>query len=165
MSEELSGEIFTVRVVHTAPRALVFAVMTDPEHLRQFWGPVGTHIPVSGITVDLRPGGVFQTTMINDRTGAAHTMRAVYLEIREPEYLSWREVSSGMVTEITFIDAGDACTEVITTQRGLPPAMRSPEARTGWRSALERNAAYIAAVTAARGGDASRPSTPEWRSA
>ena len=165
MREELTGEIFSVSVVHAAPRALVFAVLTTPDHLSQFWGPVGTHTPVAGITVDLRPGGVFETTMINDRTGAAHTMKAVYLEIRQPQYLSWREVSSGMVTELEFIERGDATTEVITTQRGLPPAMSSPEARAGWRTALERNAGYIAAVAAAAQPRRSSVDHPEERPA
>lgn len=148
MREELTDEIFTVRAVHPAPRALVFAVMTTPEHLSHFWGPVGTHTPVTGIVIDLRPGGVFETTMINDRSGDAYTMRAVYVEVREPEYLSWREVGSGMVTELRFIDRGEGGTEVITTQRGVPPAMRSAEALAGWRTALDRNASYIASLVA-----------------
>jgi uncharacterized protein YndB with AHSA1/START domain len=160
--EERTDEIFTVRAVHSAPRALVFAVMTTPEHLSQFWGPIGTHTPVAGIVIDLRPGGVFETTMVNDNSGDEHTMRAVYVEIREPEYLSWREVGTGMVTELRFIDRGQGSTEVITTQRGVPPAMRSGEARAGWRSALNRNAAYLAWLVAESTGEpepASRPPT------
>jgi uncharacterized protein YndB with AHSA1/START domain len=122
--------------------------MTTPEHLTHFWGPAGTHTSLTDIVVDLRPGGAFETTMINDRSGERHTMRAVYLEVREPEYLSWREVSSEMVTELRFIDRGEDGTEVITTQHGLPPAMRTPAARAGWRTALDRNTSYLASLVA-----------------
>jgi uncharacterized protein YndB with AHSA1/START domain len=122
--------------------------MTTAGHLSRFWGPEGTHTPIDGITVDLRPGGAFETIMINDRTGATHTMRAVYLEVREPEYLSWQETASGMITELEFVEHGESTTEVITTQRGVPPAMRGREARAGWQTALDRNAAYLAALVA-----------------
>jgi uncharacterized protein YndB with AHSA1/START domain len=97
--------------------------------------------------VDLRPGGAFETTMLNDRGGDAHTMRAVYVRVEAPRYLSWREVESGVLTEVTFVDLGDGTTEVVTTQRGLPPRMRTPQARAGWGSALDRAAAYVAALT------------------
>jgi uncharacterized protein YndB with AHSA1/START domain len=144
---ELSDENFTVHYTHSAPRDVVFECMTTPEHLAHFWGPTGTHTPASTIVVDLRPGGVFETTMVNDRSGETHTMRAVYVEVRRPAYLSWREVRSGVLTELTFIDADDGTTEVVTTQRGLPPQMRTAEARAGWLTALDRAGAYTASIT------------------
>jgi hypothetical protein len=52
-----------------------------------------------------------------------------------------------VVTEITFTDLDDGTTEVVTTQRGLPPAMRTPAARAGWRTALDRYAAYLTSLT------------------
>lgn len=147
MSERSTDENFTVEVVHRAPRELVFAVMTTPEHLTHFWGPTGTHTPLQNIVVDLRPGGAFETTMVNDRSGDTYTMRAVYVDVDPPRFLSWHEPDSGVSTELTFIDLGDGSTRVVTSQRGLPPAMRTPQARAGWRTALERNAAYIAGLT------------------
>src|SRR4051794_33927557 len=89
-SDESVDESFTVHYTHSAPRPLVFECMTTPEHLARFWGPAGTHTPVSSIVVELRPGGAFETTMVNDRSGETHTMRAVYVEIRPPSHLSWR---------------------------------------------------------------------------
>ena len=52
--------------VFDAPRELVFRCMTEAEHLTHFWGPVGVSTPLANIEVDLRPGGVFNTTMVND---------------------------------------------------------------------------------------------------
>jgi uncharacterized protein YndB with AHSA1/START domain len=128
---------------------LVFECLTTPAHLTHFWGPTGTHTPVENIVVELHPGGTFATTMVNDRTGGTHTMRAVYVDVDPPRYLAWRELESEVLTEITLADCGDGTTEVVTVQRGLPPAMRTPEARAGWGTALDRAARYIAALATA----------------
>jgi uncharacterized protein YndB with AHSA1/START domain len=152
VSEHLTDENFTVRAVHHAPCELVFAVMTTPEHLTHFWGPTGTHTPIENIVIDLRPGGAFETTMVSDHSGDTYTMRAVYIDLDPPRYLSWRELDSEVLTEITFTDLGDGSTEVVTTQRGLPPAMRTPEARAGWGTALDRNATYLASLMAEEPG-------------
>ena len=152
MTERSTDENFTVRHVHPAPRELVFACLTTPEHLTHFWGPTGTHTPLQNIVVDLRPGGAFETTIVNDHSGDTYTMRAVYVAVEAPRYLSWRELDSQVFTEVTFVELADGATEVVTTQRGLPPQMRTPEARAGWGTALDRAAAYIAALAAEEAG-------------
>jgi uncharacterized protein YndB with AHSA1/START domain len=146
-----TDENFTVRHVHPAPRDVVFACLTQPDHLTHFWGPAGTHTPVENIVVDLRPGGAFETTMVNDHTGDTYTMRAVYIDVEAPRHLTWREVDTDVLTDVTFVDRGDGTTEVVTTQRGLPPHMRTPAARAGWATALDRAAAYIAAIPPTQG--------------
>ena len=137
----------TYRRVHRAPRELVFECMTTPEHLAQFWGPSGTTTPVDGITVDLRPGGAFETVMVNDVDGSSYTMRAVYEDVAPPERLVWREGASGMVTTISFNDLGDGTTEVVTHQTKVPAHFRTAEARAGFATSLDRFDAYIAAIT------------------
>ncbi|MFT4398413.1 SRPBCC family protein [Gordonia lacunae] len=138
---------FTYRRVHSRPRHLVFECMTTPAHLARFWGPVGTHTPEDRIVVDLRPGGAFETTMVNDRTGDEHTMRAVYVEVDPPARVSWRETDSGMLTTLVFVDLGNGLTEVITQQRGVPPRYLEPAARAGWETSLDRAADYIGHLT------------------
>lgn len=134
----------THRHVHRASPQLLFECMTSPEHLTHFWGPVGTTTPVDGIVVDLQVGGAFETQMISDETGTDFVMRAVYEEIDPPHRLVWREVGSGVTTTVTFRDLGDGTTEVLTHQRRLPEPYRSPEARAGWATALDRFADYVA---------------------
>jgi uncharacterized protein YndB with AHSA1/START domain len=146
MTDRPNTETFTVRHVHPAPARLVFECLTTPAHLTHFWGPAGTHTPVDAIVVDLRPGGAFETTMVNDSTGDSYTMRAEYVDVEPPRYLAWQEVDSEVLTEIRLDERGDGSTEVVTTQRGLPPRMRTPEARAGWGTALDRAAQYIAAI-------------------
>jgi uncharacterized protein YndB with AHSA1/START domain len=147
-----TGEL-TYRRVHRASPELLFDCMTTPEHLAHFWGPAGTTTPVGNITIDLRPGGVFETTMVNDADGSTHTMRAVYVEIRRPELLVWIEpgVEGGMRTTITFVDLRDGRTEVVTHQTNVPAAYLSAEARAGFATGLDRLDVYLAGLNARQG--------------
>jgi uncharacterized protein YndB with AHSA1/START domain len=144
-----TGE-FTYRRVHAASREVLFDCLTRPEHLTMFWGPDGTTTPLDGITVDLRPGGAFETLMVNDADGSSYTMRAVYREVRRPERLVWTEanVEGGMTTTITFTDLGAGRTEVVTHQTNVPPAMADPAARRGFETSLRRFADYTDQLTA-----------------
>ena len=141
---------FTYRRVHRATRELLFDCLTRPEHLARFWGPAGTSAPLDGITVDLRPGGSFETVMVSQADGGQYTMRAVYVEVRRPSRLVWTEpgVEGGMTTTITFTDLGGGRTEVVTHQTNVPAAYRSPEAQAGFRTSLDRFDAYVATLRA-----------------
>ena len=147
MSEATGDSELTYRRVHDAPRELLFDCMTKPEHLTHFWGPAGTTAPLDGITVDLRPGGVFETVMTNDADGSRYTMRAVYVEVHRPDRLAWTEPGAGMDTTITFTDLGDGRTEVITHQANVPEAFRSQEAQAGFLTSLDRFDVYITSLT------------------
>jgi len=141
---------FTYRRTHHASRELLFDCMTQPEHLTRFWGPDGTTTPLDGITVELRPGGKFETAMVNVADGSQYTMRAVYLEVVRPDRLRWKEpdVEGGMVTTITFTDLGDGRTEVVTHQTNVPQMFTAPEARKGFETSLRRFDEYVATLTA-----------------
>ncbi|GAA0398796.1 activator of HSP90 ATPase [Acrocarpospora corrugata] len=141
-----TGEL-TYRRVHQGSPELLFDCMTTPEHLTHFWGPTGTTTPIGGIVIDLRPGGVFETTMVNDADGSAYIMRAVYVEVRRPDRLIWIEsdVEGGMRTTITFVDLEDGRTEVVTHQSNVPSAYLSAQARAGFATSLDRLDLYLAA--------------------
>jgi uncharacterized protein YndB with AHSA1/START domain len=128
--------------VFDAPRDLVFRCMLEPEHLTHFWGPAGTSTPLDGITVDPRPGGVFETIMVGD-DGGSYTMHAVYAEIVPPERIVWTEPGTGVTTTSTFTDLGGARTEVRIHQANVPDYARSPEAQAGFLTSLDRFAAYL----------------------
>ena len=141
-----TAELVITRVFN-APRELVFQCMTEPEHLTHFWGPVGVSTPVENITVDLRPGGVFETIMVNDESGEQYPSRGVYTEIDPPAKLAWTEPDYGMTTTSTFVDLGDGRTEVRIHQTNVPEQFASPEARAGFDSSLDRFDAYLASLT------------------
>ncbi len=133
--------------VFDAPRDLVFRCMITPEHLTRFWGPAGVSAPVEHIRVDARPGGVFETLMVNDADGSTYPTRAVYVEVNEPERLVWTETRSGMTMAATFVDLGGARTEVRIRQTNVPEAMLSPDAQAGFRTSLDKFAAYLHSIS------------------
>ena len=143
------GELTHVRV-HDAPPQLLFECMTQAEHLTHFWGPTGMVTPVDKITIDLRPGGVFETIMVNQDSGDEYPMKAVYVEIDPPHKLVWTEpdVEGGMTTTITFADLGDGRTEVTTHQINVPEWIMSPEAQAGFLTSLDRCDAYVRSLVA-----------------
>jgi len=136
---------FTYRRTHRASRELLFDCMTQPAHLTKFWGPDGTTTPLDGITVELRPGGRFETTMVNIADDSQYTMRAVFLAVDRPALLSWREadVEGGMITTVSFTDLGDGRTEVVTHQTNVPSLYLNAQARAGFETSLRRFDEYV----------------------
>jgi uncharacterized protein YndB with AHSA1/START domain len=143
MSDQPQEDELVFSRIFEAPRELVFRCMTEPDHLTHFWGPAGVSTPRENITVDLRPGGVFETVMVNDADGSQYAMRAVYIEVTAPERLVWTDPGTGMTTTSTFTDLGGARTEVRIRQVNVPAPFRSPEARAGFVTSLDRCAAYL----------------------
>jgi uncharacterized protein YndB with AHSA1/START domain len=143
--EANAAELSYARVFE-APRELVFRCMIEPEHLAHFWGPAGMHAPLENIKVDPRPGGVFETVMINDHDGSKYAMRAVFVEVVPPERLVWTDSDTGVTTTSTFTDLGDAGTQIRIRQANVPDAFRSPQARAGFATSLDRFAGYVAAL-------------------
>ncbi|GAA2555968.1 hypothetical protein GCM10010435_28240 [Winogradskya consettensis] len=110
--------------------------LTEPAELAHFWGPAGMHTPVDGIVVELRPGGRFETLMIGEH--GTHRMVATFTEVVAPSTLAWIEPASGMHTTSTLADLGDGTTELVIQQRHVPEAMRTPEARAGFLTSLDK---------------------------
>lgn len=146
-----TGELHFSRVFE-APLELVFRCMTDPDHLTHFWGPAGVHAPRARITVDARPGGVFETVMVNDADGSEYPTRAVFDEVRELELLVWTESHTGMRVRSEFVALGPGRTEVRIHQTYVPEAFLAPEAQAGFVSSLDRFAAYLGGLVAAPTG-------------
>ena len=127
-----TGELTYTRVFD-APRELVFRCMLEPEHLTHFWGPAGVSTPLETIKVDARPGGVFETVMVNDSDGSRYPTRAVYVEIVEPERIVWTEPDSGVMTTSTFRDLGGERTELQIRQANAPAGIPQPRGAGGFR--------------------------------
>ena len=142
-----TGELTIVRT-YNAPRELVFECMITPEHLTHFWGPVGVSTPLATIKIDPRPGGVFDTVMINDSDGEEYPNHGIYVEVDKPNKLSWKEpdVAGGMLSSLTFVDLGDGRTEVTIHQTNVPEIYMSAEAQAGMQSSLDRFAAYVGSL-------------------
>lgn len=137
----MNDELVHRRVIR-APRELVWRCLTEPTELAQFWGPRGMSTPREGIVVELYLGGRFETAMVGE--DGSHRMVATFTEVLPPERLAWLEPASGMHTTSTLIDLGDGSTEVVIHQRHVPEAMRSPEARAGFLTSLDKLEEYLA---------------------
>jgi uncharacterized protein YndB with AHSA1/START domain len=148
MSEATSaaGELVYTRLFE-APRELVFRCLIEPEHLTHFWGPIGMSTALGNINVDPRPGGVFETVMVNDTDGSRYRMRATYDEIVEPQRLVWTDLDTGVTTTATFADLGDSRTEIRIRQSNVPEAFRSPDAQAGFSTSLDRFATYLGTLS------------------
>jgi len=131
-----------------APRELVFACMTEADHLTHFWGPTGVSAPRGRMTVDARPGGVFETVMVSDADGSEYPTSAVFDEVRPPELLVWTESHTGMRVRSEFIALGPDRTEIRIHQTFVPEAFLVPEVQAGFLSSLDRFAAYLARLAA-----------------
>lgn len=76
-------EIVTTRVLN-APRELVFKVWTDPEHVAEWWGPIGFTNTI--YEMEVRPGGVWRF-MMHGPDGIDYPNKIVFSEVVEPERL------------------------------------------------------------------------------
>ena len=132
----MSVDELVYRRVFDAPRELVWRCLTEPSELAQFWSPSGMTTPLEGIIVELHAGGRFETPMVGE--GGSHHMIATFTEIVPPERLSWVEPASGVHTTATLIDLGDATTEIVIDQQHVPEPMRTPEARAGFLTSLDK---------------------------
>ena len=138
------GEVTFTRVLD-APRELVFRAFIEPEQLTQFWGPAGVSTPLERIVIEPRPGGRFETVMVNDADGAEYPTKGVFIEIDEPERLVFGDPDGPERQTITFLDLGGK-TELTIHQEGLPAAYRTPESLEGFNSYLDKLAAYVAGL-------------------
>jgi uncharacterized protein YndB with AHSA1/START domain len=67
-----------------APRELVFSAYTEPEHIKNWWGPNGWM--TTNYQMDVRPGGIWHYCMRSPEGDEAWG-KAVYQEITAPERL------------------------------------------------------------------------------
>jgi uncharacterized protein YndB with AHSA1/START domain len=136
-----TDELVYRRVVR-ASRELVWRCLTEPVELTRFWGPTGMTTPLDGIVVELHAGGRFETLMVGEH--GSHRMVATFTEVAPPGRIAWLEPATGMHTTSTLTELDDGSTEVVIHQRHVPEAMRSPEARAGFLTSLDKLEQHLA---------------------
>lgn len=83
-------EIVSTRIFNHS-RNLVFNAWTDPDHLKNWWGPQG--FTNTFHEFDLRPGGKWSFTM-HGPDGINYPNEIIFVEIEEPKRLVWDHQSS-----------------------------------------------------------------------
>lgn len=102
--------------VFSAPRDLVFAAFTDPEHLAQWWGPDGFTLTTNAF--DFCVGGVWRFVM-HGPDGRDYQNRVTYDEIVPPARIVYHHGGGDDVepvrftTTVTFEDIGKGQTRIV----------------------------------------------------
>lgn len=91
-----------------APRALVYEVMTKPEHVRRWWGQLGEGYSVPVCEIDLRVGGKWR--FVNRHPKGDATFYGEYRELNPPERCVFTEIFA------PFPDAVSVVTSVLTEE-------------------------------------------------
>jgi uncharacterized protein YndB with AHSA1/START domain len=107
----VAGTAIIMGRVYDAPRLLVWEAMTQPRHVRQWWGGPGFSNPVC--EMDVRPGGLWNHVMRFPDGKELH-MNFVFLEVEPPSRLVWQHVDHGTrgagpptcLTTVTLEDLG-----------------------------------------------------------
>lgn len=137
----MSDEVTVSRVID-APREDVFHAWTDPERIKQWFGPGEFRTPEA--EVDLRPGGSYRFVM-HAPEGQTMPISGTYQAIDEPERLvyTWKWEVEGMgddesLVTVEFREAGDDRTEVVITHSRYPESHTGEPYRMGWEGGLDK---------------------------
>lgn len=137
-----------MRRVFDAPRRRVFEALTQPEHLRRWWGPRSLEMVVC--EVDLRVGGSYRFVQ-RAPDGQEFGFRGTYREIRAPERLVYSFVFEPMPDAeaeitVTLEEQGGRTTLVETTRHATVEARDAHFATmdTGATESLDRLAELVA---------------------
>jgi len=93
-----------------APRELVFETLTQPEHVRRWWGILDEDYSCPVCEIDLRPGGAWR--FVGRGPHGDVTFYGVYREIKKPERVVYTEIFA------PYPDVESVVTSVLTDENG-----------------------------------------------
>jgi uncharacterized protein YndB with AHSA1/START domain len=135
--------------VFDAPRERVWREWTEPERFADWFGGAESEVPLSSISMDVRPGGALRATMFAGPQRREIRWKGEYREVTEPERLEFTisdepgEERYELCT-VVLTDLGDGRTEMLFEQRGYLPPEQYERAEEGWGSFFDRIAARLA---------------------
>jgi uncharacterized protein YndB with AHSA1/START domain len=143
------AEGITVTRVFDAPRERVWKEWTEPERFADWFGGKESEVPLSSVSVDVRPGGSLRLTMFAESGRREIHWRGEYLEVVEPERLVFTlsdqpgDDAYELIT-VVLTDLGDGRTEMLFQQRGQLTPEQYEGAAQGWGSFFDRIAERLA---------------------
>lgn len=141
IEKPIEEAVIVMRRTFEAPREVVWAALTDPRHVAQWYGGHGFENPVC--EMDVRPGGRWRHVM-RTPDGAEHEMEFVFVEVVRPEKLVWRSAGGDRgpgpgphrnTMTVTLEDAGQRTKWTLVT-RFESLADREAADRIGFASVL-----------------------------
>jgi uncharacterized protein YndB with AHSA1/START domain len=127
-----------------APREDVFSAWTDPELLKQWWGPGPVSCPEAH--VDLREGGEYRLANL-EPNGSITWISGRFERVRAPEELAYTWKVSTLPHEptlvrIKFLPHADGTELVLTHERFAVEAVRDMHLQ-GWGGCLDKLEALL----------------------
>ncbi len=138
--------------VFDAPRERVWQEWTEPERFADWFGGTQSEVPLSSVSMDVRPGGSWRLTMFAEPGRREIQWKGEYREVAPPERLVFtvtdqpgEDVHELVIVVLT--DLGDGRTEMHFQQRGGGLSAQEYErAAQGWSSFFDRIAERLAGV-------------------
>jgi uncharacterized protein YndB with AHSA1/START domain len=141
----------SVRRVFEAPRERVWKEWTEPERFADWFGGTDSEVPLSTVSMDVRPGGSWRLTMYAEPGRREIHWKGEFREVVEPERLVFTvsdqpgDDAYELVT-VVLTDLGDGRTEMRFEQRGQLSAEHYERAEQGWGVFFDRIAERLAAA-------------------
>jgi uncharacterized protein YndB with AHSA1/START domain len=135
--------------VFDAPRERVWKEWTEPERFADWFGGGESEVPLSTVSMDVRPGGSWRLTMFAEPGRREIQWKGEYREVDPPERLVFT-VSDQPVEDVyelvivVLTDLGDGRTEMHFQQRGSMSVEQYERAGQGWSSFFDRIAEHVA---------------------
>jgi uncharacterized protein YndB with AHSA1/START domain len=147
--DRATEEGITITRVFDAPRERVWREWTEPERFADWFGGSESEVPLSTISMDVRPGGSWRATMFAGPGRREIHWKGEYREVVEPERLvftiSDQPGESGYELIIVVLtDLGDGRAEMLFQQRGRMSAEQYEHAEKGWSSFFDRMTEHLA---------------------
>jgi uncharacterized protein YndB with AHSA1/START domain len=139
----------TITRVFDAPRERLWKEWTEPERFADWFGGSESEVPLSTISMDVRPGGAWRATMFAGPGRREIHWKGDYREVVEPERLVFTvsdqpgEDEYELVT-VVLTDLGDGRSEMLFQQRGRMTPEQYRRAGSGWSSFFDRIAERLA---------------------
>jgi len=137
--------------VFDASRERVWREWTEPEPFADWFGGGESEVPLSTVSMGVRPGGSWRLTMFADPGRREIRWKGEYREVVEPERLVFTisdqegEEAYELIT-VVLTELGDGRTEMLFEQRGSLPAEVYERAKEGWSTFFDRIAERLARV-------------------
>ena len=136
--------------VFDAPRERVWQEWTEPERFADWFGGADSEVPLSTVSMDVRPGGSWRLTMFAGPGRREIQWTGEYRQVDPPERLVFTvtdqpEEDVDELVIVDLADLGDGRTEMHFQQRGGGLSAEEYErAAQGWSSFFDRIAERLA---------------------
>ena len=151
LQEGASDYGIRVTRVFDAPRERVWKEWTEPERFADWFGGPDSDVPLSSVSMDVRPGGALRLTMFSNPGARESRWKGEYREVAEPERLVFTisdrpDEESYELVIVVLRDLGDGRTEMVFEQRGEMSAEQYGRAKEGWGIFFDQIAERLAAA-------------------